>query len=248
MSADNEDEVEPVSLFAHGRTRYYLNKDLYGLSTDASTLQRYNDIMARAGVHSRPSQPLATEMSLVGAVGTAFDNTTDLHVKRFREAMASPQRESWLAAVDDEFNRFMKNKVFRVVSRQDIPHWVRDLPSVWNLKLKANGTYRARLTMRGYEQIPGIHYDPAWVSAPVTSAVTVRVVLVLLLMMNGYAHIVDVCSAFLLGLFDNEERIYASVPQGWEDKFPPSVVLLLLKTVYGLKQAAIAFTACWSSL
>ena len=241
MSDDNGEDSEPTSLFAHGGTPYYLNKELYGLSTDEDTLQRCNDIMARAGVHSRPPPPITTELSLVGAVGTAFDNTTDLHVKRFREAMASPQKDNWLKAVDDEFNRFMKNKVFRVVSRRDLPRWVKELSSVWNLKLKANGTYRARLTMRGYEQIPGIHYDPAWVSAPVTSAVTVRVVLVLLLMMNGYAHIVDVCSAFLLGLFDNEERIYASVPQGWEDKFPPSVVLLLLKTVYGLKQAANCF-------
>ena len=185
--------------------------------------------MERAGVHSLPLPILASEISLVGAVGTAFDNTTDLHVKRFRGAMASPQKASWLAAVDDEFNRFMKDKVFRVFSRHDITHWIRGLSSVWNLKLKANGTYRARLTMRGYEQIPGVHYDLAWVSAPVTSAVTVRVVIVLLLMMNGYAHIVDVCSAFFLGLFDNEERIYASVPQGWEDKFPHQLPYFSLK-------------------
>ena len=124
---------------------------MYGHSTDASTLQRCNDIMARAGALARPLPILPRDLSLVGAIGTAFDNTTDLHVELFREAMASPQKNSWLAAIDDEFNSFKKNKVFRVVSRHDIPHWIRELSSVWNLKLKANGTYRARLIMRGYE-------------------------------------------------------------------------------------------------
>ena len=86
-----------------------------------------------------------------------------------------------------------------------------------------------------------MYYSPAWTSAPITSAVTVRIVIVLLLMMGGYAHIVDVCSAFLLGMFSNGERLYAAVPEGWEHKFPPNALLLLLRTIYGLKQAAKCF-------
>ena len=49
------------------------------------------------------------------------------------------------------------------------------------------------------------------------------------------------CVAFLLGLFDKQERIFASVPQGWEHKFPPATVLLLLRKGYGLKQATNCF-------
>ena len=60
-------------------------------------------------------------------------------------------------------------------------------------------------------------------------------------MMGGYAHIVDVCSAFLLELFDNGEPLNAFIPKGWEHKFAGDMVLLLLKTVYGLKQAANCF-------
>ena len=70
---------------------------------------------------------------------------------------------------------------------------------------------------------------------------TVRIVIVLLLMMGGYAHIVDVCSAFLLGMFSNGERLYATVPECWEHKFPPNAFLLLMRTIYGLKQAANCF-------
>ena len=73
------------------------------------------------------------------------------------------------------------------------------------------------------------------------NAVTIRIMMVLLLMMGGYAHIVDVCSAFLLGLFDNNGELYASVPKGWEKFYPSNVVLLLMRTVYGLKQAANCF-------
>ena len=51
----------------------------------------------------------------------------------------------------------------------------------------------------------------------------------------------EVKGAFLLGTFENVERIYCHVPEGWEDYFESRVVLLLLKTVYGLKQAANCF-------
>ena len=96
--------------------------------------------------------------------------------------------------------------------------------------------------MRGFKQIPHVHFQPAWTSAPVTSASTIRIILVMMLMGSGYAHIIDVCSASLLGLFgEHEPKLYANIPKGWEHKIPKGTVLLLLKTVYGLKQAANEF-------
>ena len=134
------------------------------------------------------------------------------------------------------------HSVFKVVEKKNIPAHARPLSTTWNMKKKANGTFRARLTIRGFEQVPNVHYRPEWISAPVSNAVTIRIVLVLLLMMGGYAHIVDVCSAFLLGLFDDcDERVYVTIPKGWDQFFPTNTVLLLLKTVYGLKQAANCF-------
>ena len=44
-----------------------------------------------------------------------------------------------------------------------------------------------------------------------------------------------------LGRFVNSEMIYSQVPEGWEDFSPQYALLLLLKTVYGLKQAANCF-------
>ena len=60
------------------------------------------------------------------------------------------------------------------------------------MKLKSNGTYRAKINMRRYEQEDGEHYDSASISFPVTNDVSIRVMLTLMLMAQMRAYIVDV--------------------------------------------------------
>ena len=59
------------------------------------------------------------------------------------------------------------------------------------MKKLSNGTYKARMNMRGYEQIEGEHYDSASILSPVTNDVLVIVLLILLVMANYGAYIVD---------------------------------------------------------
>jgi hypothetical protein len=67
-----------------------------------------------------------------------------------------------------------------------------------------------------------------------------------MIMAGWYSHVIDVEGAFLHGEFDSGEEIHAEVPQGWTQHYDPSVwLLLLLKTAYGLKQAAMMF---WKEL
>ena len=73
------------------------------------------------------------------------------------------------------------------------------MTTTWACKKKANGVFRARLNVRGYEQIPGEHYEPDWTSAPVASDVAIRLMLCLMLMSGMHAHLIDVQGAFLLG-------------------------------------------------
>ena len=68
-----------------------------------------------------------------------------------------------------------------------------------------------------------------------------RIFFVLMLMAGFYAHVLDVCGAFLLGSFEPEHKMYIEVPQGWEKFYPPGVVLLLNKTLYGCRQSALQF-------
>ena len=79
------------------------------------------------------------------------------------------------------------------------------------------------------------------IHSPVTNAATIRMVLILMVMASWIAHLTDVYGAFLLGRFTDGERIYMTVPQGWKKYYPGDVLLKLLKTLYGLKQAAMAF-------
>ena len=54
-------------------------------------------------------------------------------------------------------------------------------------------------------------------------------------------HVVDVKGAILHGEFEDGEIIHMKVPQGFKKHFPEGSVLLLLKCLYGLNQAAKVF-------
>ena len=109
------------------------------------------------------------------------------------------------------------------------------------MKKKANGTYRARLNARGFEQVDGTHYDKTQISSPVVNEITVRMILTLICIAHWCVMLLDVKGAFLCGNFENDEEIYMKIPQGFERFYSKNAVLLLLKTIYGLKQAALAF-------
>ena len=95
------------------------------------------------------------------------------------------------------------------------------------MKKKASGKFRARLNARGYEQVDGIHYKSDDIAAPVANDMTIR--------------ILDIVGAFLNGRFDNGEVMYMPVPQGFEKFYPKNVLLLLMRAVYGTKQAAMQY-------
>jgi hypothetical protein len=67
------------------------------------------------------------------------------------------------------------------------------------MKKKSNGTYRARLNTRGYEQVDGINYDSSNISSPVTNDATIMIIMVLMIIFKWSAQLVDVKGAFLCG-------------------------------------------------
>jgi hypothetical protein len=79
-----------------------------------------------------------------------------------------------------------------------------------------NGTYRARINARGFEQVDGEHYDIDTKSSPVTCIVTIRIVMTLIVMTSWAAHLMDVHGAFLKGTFRDGEIIYMKIPQGFK--------------------------------
>jgi hypothetical protein len=182
------------------------------------------------------------EVGLVGAgVGGGFTHTSELKVLKYNEAMAGPDKKEWEKAVEEEHRKFEKYGVLKAIYVKDVPEKAKVMTTTWAMKKKASGKYRARVNARGYEQVEGEHYKADDIASPVANEMTVRIVLTLAVMAGWYCALLDVVGAFLNGRFDNDEEIYIKVPQGFEKWYPGAVFLLLLRTMYGTKQAAMQY-------
>ena len=104
------------------------------------------------------------------------------------------------------------------------------------MKKKVNGTYQARLDTIIYDQVEGIHCNESKTTLPVTNNIIIHIVMVLILMAGCIVNILDVKGAFLHGEFDEgKKKIYMEVPEAFEGIFRSGVLLMLIKTIYGLK-------------
>jgi hypothetical protein len=183
-----------------------------------------------------------TELGLVGAgIGGGFNHTSELKVMKYKDAIKGPDKKEWEKAVEEEHRKFEKYGVLKAVKIEDVPKSAKVMTTTWAMKKKASGKYRARVNARGYEQVEGLHYKADDIASPVANEMTVRIVLTLAVMAGWYCALLDVVGAFLNGRFDNDEEIYIKVPQGFEQWYPGAVYLLLLRTMYGTKQAAMQY-------
>jgi hypothetical protein len=175
------------------------------------------------------------------ALGGGFQNTQELHVKKYKEAMKGPDKDKWENAVFEEHERMVKNKVWRAVPKKDAPKNAKVMTSTWAMNKKSNGTYRDRLNARGYEQVDRIDYDSSNISSPVKNDATIRIIMVLMIILKWSAQLVDVKGAFLCGNFKDGEEIFLEVPEGFEEFLWNICSTSTATTIYGLKQAAMAF-------
>ena len=136
-------------------------------------------------------------------IGSGIENTNELKVLGFDEAMALPDKDNWKASVD-----MLKNGVWEVVDHHNIPKGANIIDSMWAMNKKANGEYHAWLAARG------LNKPKANLSFIMTSClhIMVYIILVLMLMGNMITHLVNVNGAFLLGEFMPDEKIYMKIP------------------------------------
>jgi hypothetical protein len=90
---------------------------------------------------------------------------------------------------------------------------------------------------RGFSQQPGIDYGETF--APVTRLDTIRFVLAIATQNKWHVYQMDVKSAFLNGMLN--EEVYVDQPPGFEVKGQEQKVYKLKKSLYGLKQAPRAW-------
>ena len=152
----------------------------------------------------------------------------------FTEAMESALADEWKEACAYEIDALAKNGTWTLV---ELPAGRKAVKSKWVFKHKADGCFRARLVAKGFTQIFGIDYDETF--SPVARFESLRLLLALAALEDWEIHQMDVKSAFLNGLLD--EEIYMEQPQGFIDPDHPHKVCLLKKAIYGLKQASRAW-------
>jgi hypothetical protein len=170
------------------------------------------------------------ELICIGAApGGGFENTQELHVKKYKDVMKGPDKQKWENVVFQEHERMVENQVWRAVPKKDVSRNSKVMPSTWAMNKKLNGIYRARLSARGYEQADGIHYDSSNISSPVTNDATIRIIMVLMIISKWTVQLVDVKGAFLCGNFKDGEEIFIEVLEGFEEFYGAYVLLLLMQ-------------------
>ena len=107
--------------------------------------------------------------------------------KTYEEAIASPQRKEWEAAMAREIQSLMDHKTWSVGLLSSIKQGKRLIGCKWVFKIKANldGTiksFKARLVALGYRQLHGIDFQQTF--APVARPETLRIVLTLIAVLD----------------------------------------------------------------
>ena len=152
----------------------------------------------------------------------------------YREAMASDDSEEWLEACQYEIDALAKNGTWDLV---DLPAGRKAVKSKWVFKWKADGCFRVCLVAKGFTQIQGLDYDETF--SPVAWFKSLRLLLALAMLEDWEIHQMDIKSAFLNRLLD--EEIFMEQPQGFITAGQWDKVCLLKKALYGLKQASHAW-------
>jgi hypothetical protein len=131
------------------------------------------------------------EFICVGAAfGGGFQNTQELHLNKYKEAINWPGKNKWEEAVFEEHDRMVRNQVWRAFPKKDVPKHSRIVSSKWAMQNKSNGTYSAILNARGYEQVDGKYYDSSNISSHVTNDATIRIIMVLMIKFKWSAQLV----------------------------------------------------------
>jgi hypothetical protein len=155
----------------------------------------------------------------------------------YREAVASPNREQWQAAMRKEMASCERHQVWELVDRKSLPQGANILPVKWVYKIKTDGDgsiaeYKARICPGGHRQRNGV--DVFEVFAGTGKYKSMRLGLSLTAKFDHELEQLDVPTAFLRAPL--EEVVHMQVPEGVregnEDK-----VCRLRKALYGLKQA-----------
>jgi hypothetical protein len=138
-----------------------------------------------------------------------------------------------------ELGNFEGNQVLELV---DPPSGCKPIGTKWVWKNKEGEKVevvrnKSRLVAQGFSQKVGIDYEETF--APIARLEAIRILLAFSIAKGFKLHQMDVKSAFLNGVLEDE--VYVRQPPGFESEKYPHQVYRLRKALYGLKQAPRAW-------
>ena len=149
--------------------------------------------------------------------------------------------ESWVKAMNEEFDQIEKNQTWDLVPR---PKDKNAIGTKWVFKNKMNEDgqvvrNKARLVCKGYAQVEGVDFEENF--TPVARLEEIRIFLAFASYKRLKVYQMDVKSAFLNGYL--EEEVYIEQPEGFQLTDKRNYFCKLKKALYGLKQAPRAWYA-----
>jgi hypothetical protein len=171
--------------------------------------------------------------------------THDPDTPQLHEAMRGEHRNEFLATMGKEILELETHRTWKIVWKESMPKGANLVPSTQTLKIKGypDGRMRknkAQLCVHGYKQIAGMGYFKSYV--PVTSWLTVRVVMNLAIQRGWVTCQVDFSNAFVQAV---KEEVYVELPEMFRDKqnhgSKDGILLKLNKSLYGFIQPTLFY-------
>ncbi|KAF2888063.1 hypothetical protein ILUMI_18110 [Ignelater luminosus] len=156
--------------------------------------------------------------------------------QNFQEAITSSESLQWKEAMNREMDSLIKNNTWTLVNNPVKDKKVIDVK--WIYKKKSNSEYKARLVVKGFQQINYI--DDIY--SPVAKMPTLKLLLSYCCQNSLEIHQMDVETAFLNGKILSE--VYLKQPEGYKDG--SDRVYRLNKALYGLKESPRAWYDCFN--
>jgi len=200
---------------------------------ESEVLQESTPVLRRSSRVVKP--PVRYGVNLSSELIGSCHVTQLLEPKSLEEALSCPQAKEWLNAVEEELSSLEEHKTWEVC---DLPEGRKAIGCKWIFKIKQrqDGTvdrFKARLVVKGYSQQEGVDYHETF--SPVVSHESLRVLFAFAAHHDMEIHQMDVKTAFLNGVLD--EEVFMEIPEGLQVSHGEGKVLKLLKALYGLKQA-----------
>lgn len=111
----------------------------------------------------------------------------------YKEAITGPDKYRWMEAINEE-NSLKENNTWDIEDIKKLKSY-KPLQGKWIFKIKQDGTHKARLVVKGYEQKYGIDYTETFSLVISTSAL--RSLFAVAVMKNYEIIMFDIKTAFL---------------------------------------------------